>query len=122
MEEKVFFNQGNVSVSNSRFIVSGQTYAISNVTSVKSGIISASKGAAVFLIFIGLCCFLGGFIVKIIGVIFLALGVFSWKGAKDKYTVILNTSAGENKALMSEDKSYIESVITALNNAIISRG
>ena len=37
MEEKIFFEQGSVSVTHSRFIVDGQTYAINNVTSVKTG-------------------------------------------------------------------------------------
>lgn len=36
MEEKSFYNEGGVSVSNSRFIAGGQTYAMSGVTSVKS--------------------------------------------------------------------------------------
>lgn len=36
--------------------------------------------------------------------------------------MILNTSAGENQALVSEDKSYIGQVISSLNDAIVSRG
>jgi Family of unknown function (DUF6232) len=36
MGEKSFFNEGGVSVSNARFIVRGQTYAMSGVTSVKA--------------------------------------------------------------------------------------
>ncbi|EGR0495346.1 hypothetical protein RYY30_003524 [Vibrio cholerae] len=35
MEEKIFFESNDVKVTNSRFITGNQTYAMSNVTSVK---------------------------------------------------------------------------------------
>jgi hypothetical protein len=122
MDEKIFLNRGNVSVSNSRFIVSGQTYAMSNVTSVKSGVYEPEKSVAVALILIGLLSLLGGGWVFFVGLVLIGLGVMDWYFAKAKYSVILNTSAGENQALVSVDKSYIEDVIAALNEAIISRG
>lgn len=34
MEEKVFFEHGSVKVTNARFVVDAQTFAMSNVTSV----------------------------------------------------------------------------------------
>lgn len=122
MEETNFFNQDNVSVSNSRFIVNGQTYAMSNVTSVKSGVTPPNRGVAVLLILIGLICFLGSGTAYIIGIGLIFAGVIAWSSAKAEYSVILNTSAGENQALTSEDNLYIEKVIHALNTAIVSRG
>lgn len=122
MEETIFLNKGNVSVSNSRFIVTGQTYAMSNVTSVKSGLKEPERGGAVALVLIGLLCLLGGGWVFVVGLVLIGSGVMAWQGAKAQYSVILNTSAGENQALVSEDKSYIEDVIAALNEAIVSRG
>ncbi|AZN35133.1 DUF6232 family protein [Iodobacter ciconiae] len=122
MDEKIFFNQENVSVSNSRFIVNDQTYAMSNVTSVKSGITEPQRGGSIFLIVIGLLCLFGSGWVFGLGCILIVLGISAWLGAKTQYSVILNTSAGENQALVSEEKAYIEDVITALNDAIVSRG
>jgi hypothetical protein len=122
MEERVFFNKGNVSVSNSRFIVDGQTYAISNVTSVKSGEISGSYSGAMILLIIALCFFAGGAFMKLLGVALLMLAIYVLTKVKSTYTVILNTSAGENKALSSQDKTHVESIVTALNDAIVSRG
>jgi hypothetical protein len=122
MEEKVFFNKGNVSVSNSRFIVDGQTYAISNVTSVKSGEIAGSQSGTVILIIIALCFFAGGLFMKLLGSALLIFALYLSTKVKSTYTVILNTSAGENKALSSQDKSHVQSIITALNDAIVSRG
>lgn len=122
MEEKIFFNQGNVSVSNSRFIVDGQTYAMSNVTSVKSGVTPPSRGIAIALAIIGLLCLAGEGVVFMVGLGSLILAVLLWVVSKTSYSVILNTSSGENQALVSEDKSYIEKVISSLNEAIVSRG
>ncbi|HWU66565.1 MAG TPA: DUF6232 family protein [Methylophilus sp.] len=122
MEETNFFSQDNVSVSNSRFIVNGQTYAMSNVTSVKSGVTPPNRGAAILLILVGLLCFLGSGTAYIIGFGLIFAGAIAWSNAKAQYSVILNTSAGENQALTSEDSLYIEKVIHALNAAIVSRG
>lgn len=122
MEEQTFFNQGNVSVSNSRFIVDGQTYAMSNVTSVKSGYTEPSRGGSIVCGIIGLMCLFGSGWVFIVGLVLLAIAIFIWFSAKARYSVILNTSSGENQALISEDQSYIANVITSLNDAIVSRG
>ncbi|MFN3883121.1 MAG: DUF6232 family protein [Nitrincola lacisaponensis] len=122
MEEKIFFNQGNVSVSNSRFIVDGQTYAMSNVTSVKSGVTAPDRVGAIMLAVIGLACLFGSGWIFIAGLVLIALAVLSWIKKKAKYSVILNTSSGENQALVSEDQSYIANVISSLNEAIVSRG
>lgn len=122
MDETNFFNQGNVSVSNSRFIVDGQTYVMSNVTSVKSGVTPPNRTGAILLIIIGLFLLIGKGGVFITGLAFIASGVLAWINIKPQYSVILNTSAGENQALTSEDNVYIEKVIHALNSAIVSRG
>lgn len=122
MDEKVFFQQGNVSVSNSRFIVDGQTYAMSNVTSVKSGITEPERGGTIILAIVGLICLFGSKWAVIAGIIIIAIAILAWNSNKKKYSVILNTSSGENQALISEDKSYIAKVISSLNEAIVSRG
>ena len=122
MEEKIFFNEGQVTVSNSRFTVSGQTYAMSNVTSVKSGIIEADYGAPAFIFFIGLACLFGSGWVFFVGIIVILLAIFMFVDNKPTYSVILNTASGENHALVSTDKLYIEQVINSLNESIVSRG
>lgn len=43
-------------------------------------------------------------------------------GARNKYSVVLSTSSGENQALTSEDRTQIEQVFSAINEAIVSRG
>jgi len=121
MEEKTFLDAGNVSVSNSRLIVDGQTYAMGDVTSVKTGVEEANKRIGVLL---GLTSLLVLFIAKsfLWGGVLLVIATFALIGARNKYSVVLSTSAGENQALRSENKTEIETVVSALNEAIMSRG
>ncbi|MNF02077.1 hypothetical protein D3C80_2011730 [compost metagenome] len=95
---------------------------MSNVTSVKTGVIEANRSGAVIVGLVGLVCLLGGGWVTFAGIALLGFAYFVFKSCKDKYSVILNTSAGENQALVSEDKGYISQVISSLNDAIVSRG
>jgi len=121
MEEKMFFEVGNVSVSNSRFIVNGQTYAMSNVTSVKNEMEKANKAVGVIIALVGLFVLFG--VPSILwGLGIIMLGVWTFRAVKNKYSVILSTSSGENKALTSEDESHIDDIVSALNESIVSRG
>jgi hypothetical protein len=54
MQEITFFEQGNVKVSNARFIVGYQTYAMNGVTSVKSHSTPPSRTSGVVAFLIGL--------------------------------------------------------------------
>lgn len=123
MEEKSFFNQGNVSVSNSRFIVDGQTYAMNGVTSVKAGKKDPSRAGPVILGIVGLfSLFNGGVGAVTVGLVMIGLAVFWWTKQKPELSVVLSSSSGEAQALSSKDPVFINGVIAALNNAIIHRG
>lgn len=121
MDEKFFFNQGNVSVSNARFIVDGQTYAMNGVTSVKQGVRHPSRVLPIVLGVIGLLVIFGGGS-QVFGILLLAAAVLSWVLQKSVWIVVLNSSSGETQALTSKDKIYIEGVISALNESIVYRG
>ena len=127
MEEKVFFDNGDVTVTNARFISNGQTYVMSNITSVKNLIEDPSKTGPVIFIIIGGIIALAGlgntsFGAILVGAAILAVGVLWFKGLKSKYYVALATASGETRALTSEDKSFIDTIVKALNDAIIHRG
>lgn len=129
MEEKVFFNFDGITVSNSRFIVRSQTYAMQSVTSVKPGIVEPKRGVAILFIFIGFLLLIGELlklydpgVLIIAGAVAILIGLIAWYVEKPKYSVILNTSAGEHHALISDKKRDIEHVLQALNQAIVSRG
>ena len=123
MEEKSFFEQGGVKVTNARFIVNNQTYAMNGVTSVKSGETKPSRTGPIIVAVLGLGGLLSGSTGGVIvGLLLIAGAVYWWMQQKPTLTVLLSSSSGEAKALSSQDAPYINGVIAALNNALIHRG
>lgn len=119
MDEKTFFQHDDVSVSNSRFIVASQTFAMSNITSVKASKDVPSRLGPIAFGMIGLIAATQnvGF-----GIFLIAIGVVWWFLQKTRYHVLLTTAGGETKALTTPQKEYIEKVVQALNDAIVARG
>lgn len=124
MEEVQFYNNGNVSITNSRFMVGSTTYAMNGVTSVKRGQTEPSKAAPVILAIIGVIMLFAAatLMFKGIGILLVAVAVVWFRAIKPEYIVFLNSSSGESQALSSTDKNYIDDVIKSLNDAIIHRG
>jgi hypothetical protein len=58
----------------------------------------------------------------VVGLVIVAAGVFWWLRKKPMFHVMLRTSGGEAKALSSEQQEYIDKVVQALNDAIVTRG
>lgn len=120
MDEKVYFEHGGVQVTNARFKVDAQTYAIRNITSTAAW--SKPQGWALAALLV--LCAIGGFMSKDgagAGVLFLLLaaGVFWW--ARPWHFVKLSTASGEVKALKSRDRNYVLQVVNALNDAMVSQ-
>ncbi|SEK65149.1 hypothetical protein SAMN04487787_1037 [Kosakonia sacchari] len=124
MEEVQFYNNGNVSITNSRFMVGSTTYAMNGVTSVKRGQTKPSKVAPVILAIIGLIMLFAAatLMFKGIGILLVVIAVAWFKSIKPEYIVFLNSASGESQALSSTDRKYIDDVIKSLNDAIIHRG
>jgi hypothetical protein len=123
MSEQIFYDQGNVKVTNARFIVNAQTYAMSGVTSVKTGFAPPNRNGAFIAIGIGVLIALGadgG--TKLIGVLMAAAGIWYLTQLKNTHSVYLSSASGEVQALSDTDETYISSVVHALNEALIHRG
>jgi uncharacterized protein DUF6232 len=126
MSEEIIYTDNNVSVSTSRVIISGTTYALRNITSVKMTFTPARQGCAIVLIILGVLfvlCLVG---VKggaapglIIGAVLVGAGVLWLRAAKPDYHVAIASSAGERPAMTHKDKAYIEKVVDAINEAIV---
>jgi hypothetical protein len=125
VEERTFLDEGGVKVTNARVLVGSQTYAMSGVTSVKHAVEPAKRGFSIL-------CLLGaaGTLYYdhqdanpiMIAVAAAAVGILAWVLVKDKHFVILHSSSGESRAVTHTDRGFINRVIQAINNAIISRG
>ena len=138
MAEDTFLNEAGVTVTNSRFIVPAQTYAMSGITAVKSQRNESSRICPVVFIALGVGVILSilsdpsthgtyginiGLIVGVgIGIVIVALGIFWLLSLKPTFSVVLSSASGESTALTSKDSEYISRIIEAINNAIIARG
>ena len=131
MDEKKFFEDSGVTVTNARFIVSDQTYAMSGITSVKSFRQDPSRTGPLVCGIVGLFLMLDGLpsgggagngTVVLFGLILLAGAGIYWFGQKTEFSVLLTTASGEVKALDSRDGAFISRVVGALNDSIVHRG
>lgn len=140
-EEKTFFQYEDVTVTNSRFMVGSQTFAMSNITSVKASEQEPKRFWPIALVVIGVLVLMGsvgvGLAIGGIGVKGLAEVILGYVGIglaiggigvawllkqKTMYHVMLTTAGGETSALSSEQREYITKVVQALNEAIVARG
>jgi hypothetical protein len=123
MEEKTFFDSGGVTVTNARFVVHGQTYAMQSVTSIKGGKKGPPRVGPIVVGVLGLVAFsswgVGG---VVLGLCLLAIAVYWWIQQKPTLIVLLSSASGEAQALSSNDAPYIQQIIGALNDALIHRG
>lgn len=120
MEERTFFEYEDVKVTNARFISGGQTFAMNNVTSVKPFEKKPSRLAGILIFVFGLIIMAKSSLM--IGFLIVAAAGFYLYKQKTVYHILLSTSAGETKALVTYQRDYLNRVIAALNDAIVHRG
>lgn len=119
MNEQIFFEYDDVKVTSSRFISGGQTYAMSNVTSVKGYEQKPSRFWGIVALLVGLVITTNSFFPGLVIAGCAALYLYYQKTA---FHVLLSTSAGETKALVTYQRDYLNKVIAALNDSIVARG
>ena len=125
--EKTFLQTADIAVTNARFIVVSQTFAMRNITSVQTVKIAANYTFPVLAIFVGAVIAAVGFAVSdfqwcIFGVLALALGIWFFTKQKPMFAVVLTTASGEVTAYKRYDFNYISRITDALNQSIISHG
>lgn len=121
-DEQVFLNDRGVSVSNSRMMYEGQTYAMSGITSVKSFEKKPSRTGPIILIVIGVFMLAAGKSAIIGALFFLGGGIAWWVAQKSDYSVLLTSASGEAKAYNSKDGDFVGKIVNAVNEAIVHRG
>lgn len=113
-------------VSTTRAVLAGVTYPIASISSVRVITIAMSCWGPV-LILAGVITVIVGFTNNlqtqplVIGAAMLALGL-TIALTKRERAIILVTTGGETTALKSTDYETIDSIINALNEAIVERG
>jgi hypothetical protein len=130
-QERTFYADNNVLITNTRAVLFGSTFALANITSVRSwksnksplslvmGILLIVTGIALAILtaVISGSVGCGGSMVllgaPLVGVYFLQ---------NDWYYVKIGTAGGEVDAVMSKNATYVNALVEALNNGIIHRG
>jgi len=118
-EEKIYFDEGDVKVTNARFLTYGKMHSMGNVTSVAKYMVKPKRTGQIIIGIIGLVCFAFQWILAII---LLAGAVLWWMMQKNKFIVSLSSASGSEEALTSTDEAYIDKIVNALNEAIAERG
>ncbi len=127
MAEKTFLELGDVTVTTTRFIVKGKTYAVSGITSVTIFRHDPSRLGPILGVILGLFLFLAGVgnygaMMAIIGLVLTFAACISWITTAPVFGVRLNTASGEVTALSNSSRAFIQMVLDALNDAIVERG
>lgn len=121
MQEQTFFEHEDVKVTNARFVTGGQTFAMQNITSVKTKEDQPSRlGWGIILCVVAAIC-LWNKAWAWAAVLAVGGGLLVWT-SKTTYHVILTTASGEASALKTHQKEYLQQVVQALNQAIVARG
>lgn len=119
--EKTFFQDANVTVTQSRFISQSKTYAMSNISSVSIFRKARNKFFDIALIIIGaVCLFSGG--ARVVGFVMVLIGVLMLFLLKDTFSVRIQSNSGEADGFMSKDHDLILKIVNAVNDAIVHRG
>ena len=119
MAEQTFFEYEDVKVTNARFISGSQTYAMSNITSVKASEQKPKRFWGILILVIGLVAAISSPAVGIVVAVCAAIYLFM---QKTMYHVMLATSGGETSALKTYQREYLQKVVSAVNEAIVHRG
>jgi len=135
VEERIFLRESGVVVSNARFIVPTQTFAMAGITSVKTFREVPECGGLIMMILFGMLLVsigmgvvaangvgVGGVVVIAFGLMLIAALIYAMSQQRDRFHVLLKTASGEAKALTSMDLAFIQRVVAGLNEAIVHRG
>ncbi|MEW2922908.1 DUF6232 family protein [Muricauda sp. ANG21] len=120
--EKIFFRDTNVLVTQSRVVIFNKTYSLGNVSSVDM-LVKHKTGTKFFSLSLLIIGLLGIFNeVYGLGVFSIAIAALLFFFMKDEFIVRISSNSGENNALISKNKDYVQQVVNAISEAIIYRG
>ena len=128
--EETIHHDDHVTVTTTRVIVRGTTYALRNITSVRMTVTDPKNGCALTFLISGVVALLILLSMYVEGMpasrMFwlysaagIAGGIFWMRSQKKTYHVAIASSSGEANALSSTDREYIEHIVGCVNDAII---
>ncbi len=119
MEEVIFFQKGDVLVTNYRFVNGKDEYLMEKIYSVKIGYIRKLVLLHLIAIFIGLRMeFTRNAETKAFGAAIILIFLYSWSRFKTQYAVRIETEHEKLNCIVSKDLDYVAEIVGAINKAI----
>lgn len=124
-DEKMFMQEGGVTVTSTRFITPAKTHAMAGITAVSAQEKKIDASWSITLMIVGAILTFSnwggsstfGIILLLVGLLWLAILFFN-----KTYVVRAESASGHSDALESKNKDFILSVVAALGEAIVYRG
>ena len=113
MEEKIFYQSGNVKVTESRIQIGAKMFLIRNIASVEPYKIEKSRAFPIWMIIIGVVFLFSNWI---LGCVVILFGILIYSTIKDEYN-----NASENENIRGSLKD-IKEIVNAINEAVIYLG
>ena len=120
-QEKTFYQDPKVTVTEAKFVAGNETYDMKNISSVSNFEIIKSKSGPIILMVFGFILLIPSGL-RILGGILVILGFFWLFSVKNEYAVRISTNEGEVNSVVSVNRDYIQKIVDALNEAIIFKG
>ncbi len=121
-EEKIYLSDGDVLVTNRRFVVRVTTYPMEDVVDVATEKMASNRSAAVIVFALGIGGGIVGTIVHgaygALGLIPCVIGLFLFRGLRDNHGVIVETTMGKETVLWSKDRARVTRITDALRKAV----
>ena len=123
---KIFFECANIKVTNTRFETGVETFPIRKISGVRIDTEKRRTRAGIALALAGVAVLLGGMLgnfgVLIMSGAALTVGGVMLCFARVNNTVVLTTRGAEVRTVASKDAALIQLIVSALREAIASRG
>lgn len=124
-DEKIFLQEGGITVTSTRFITPIKTHAMAGITAVSSQEKKIDASWPIALMVVGAIFAISdwkgssnlGMVLLVAGLVWLAILFFN-----RTYVVRIESASGKSNALESKNKEFILNVVAALNEAIVHRG
>ena len=130
--EKVYFEDKDVKITNSRVIIKGKIYSLPDITSVDMKVIPPNYYTAILPAVLGILLLIVSALTErifatktitsilyIIGFFLVGIGVFIGTNLQKSYILKSCTSSEETNVMESKDKAYIQNIIGTIKQAII---
>jgi hypothetical protein len=127
--EATIYSDRDVAVTTARVLCAGTTYANGNISSVRLGETHPNAIPTLVAIAIGLCVLITALarlefnaavvFLFVVGIAVIAFAVRHVHQLTPDYHLFISTSSGEVQAFTSKDRTQVERIVAAINEAIV---